>query len=209
MAGTYRKALPGNSSWLAAPGRQRVLRRGAALFGLAAAAVLVTACGSSGSTASSGSGSTSGSSGSTASANVVSARQLTGVGNVLVNSSGFTLYSVKTPSEVNGNIKCLGTCATFWIPVTASSVNSGSSGLPGTLSTVHRPDGKTQVTYNGMPLYTFKFDTAPGQDHGNNYTDHFNGITFHWQVVTTSGAPASGGTPAPAPSSSSAGGYGY
>lgn len=192
----------------AARSRQCLLRLSAALSGIAAAAMLVAACGSSG--GNSGSPGAGGSSGSTASASVVSARQLSGVGTVLVNSAGMTIYSVKTPSEMNGNIKCTGTCTTFWIPVTASSVNPGSSGLPGTLSTVHRTDdGKAQLIYNGMPLYTFKFDTAPGQVHGNNYTDQFSGTTFHWQVVTSSGAPASGGSPAPSPSSSSAGGYGY
>ena len=200
MAGTYRKALHGTS-----PSREARWRRAALTPGLvlAATAALVAACGSSGASG--------GGSGSPASANVVSARQVSGVGTVLVDSAGLTLYSVKTPSEANGNIKCTGTCTTFWIPVTASSVSQGSSGLPGKLGIVHRPDGKTQVTYNGMPLYTFKLDTAAGQAHGNNYTDSFDGTTFTWQALTSSGAPAGGNAPAPAPSASSSqpGGYGY
>jgi predicted lipoprotein with Yx(FWY)xxD motif len=220
MAGTYRKAPAGTSSEQEAWSRQRILRRrvlgrcilrrSAALLGLAASAVLVAACGSSGgSTGSSGADGNSGSNGSTASANVVSTRQLSGVGTVLVNSSGRTIYSVKTPSEVNGNIKCTGSCLSFWFPVTAGSVNPGSSGLPGKLGSIHRPDdGKTQLTYDGMPLYTFRLDTAAGQAHGNNYTDSFNGTTFHWQAVTTSGTRGGQGTPAPAPSHSSSG-YGY
>jgi predicted lipoprotein with Yx(FWY)xxD motif len=200
MTGTNRKALAGTN----------VLRRSAALLGLAASAVLVAACGSSGgSTGSSGAGGNSEGNGSTASANVVSTRQLSGIGTVLVNSSGRTIYFVKTPAEVNGNIECTGSCLSFWFPVTAGSVNPGSSGLPGKLGTIHRPDdGKTQLTYNGMPLYTFKLDTAAGQAHGNNYTDNFNGTTFHWQVVTTSGTSGGTGTSTPAPSNSSSG-YGY
>lgn len=43
-------------------------------------------------------------------------------------------------------------------------------------------------------------DTAPGQDHGNNFTDNFGGRTFLWHAATASGA-----TPAPARPSSPAG----
>jgi predicted lipoprotein with Yx(FWY)xxD motif len=205
MAGTYRKA--GASPSQEGSGRQHLLRHGAAVLGCVTAAVLVAACGSSGGNAGSpGASGSTGTSGSTATASAVSARQLSGVGTVLVNSSGMTIYSVKTPAELNGNIKCTGTCLSFWFPVTASSVNPGSSGLPGKLDTIHRPDGGTQLTYNGRPLYTFKLDTAAGQAHGNNYTDSFNGITFTWQVVTTSGTPAGGGSPAATPSSGQ-GGY--
>lgn len=215
MAATYRKAPPGTSTWQASRSRRRMLRRSAALFGSVTAVMLAAACGSAGgSTGSQGTGGgtgsqgAGGSSGSAASANVVSARRLSGVGTVLVNGSGMTIYSVKTPTEVNGNIKCTGSCLAFWFPVTAGSVNPGSSALPGKLSTVHRPGGKSQLTYNGMPLYTFKLDTAAGQANGNNVTDQFNGTTFRWQAVTASGGPASGGSPAPAPSYSSSG-YGY
>lgn len=206
MAGTYHQEQPGASPSRAGRGRQRLLRRGATLAGLAVTAALVAACGSpGGSTASSGA---SGNSGSVATANAaVSTRQLSGVGTVLVTSSGMTIYTPKVPAEANGNIKCTGSCLSFWFPVTASSASPGSSGLPGTLGTVHLPGGTTQLTYNGRPLYTFRLDTAPGQAHGNNYTDHFNGTTFTWQAVTASGKPGGAGTPAPSPSYSNQPGY--
>jgi predicted lipoprotein with Yx(FWY)xxD motif len=206
MARTYHHAPFGLSPSHAGRRRQHLLKRGAALTGLAAASMLAAACGSSGgSTASSGAGST----GKAATAKaIVSTRQLTGVGTVLASSSGMTIYTPKTPAEVNGNIKCTGACLSFWLPVTTSSVSLPSSGLPGKLGTIHLSDGATQVTYNGRPLYTFRLDTAAGQDHGNNYTDSFNGTTFTWQVVTASGKPASAGSPAPAPSyNSQSGGY--
>jgi predicted lipoprotein with Yx(FWY)xxD motif len=138
----------------------------------------------------------------------VSARHLS-IGTVLVNSAGLTIYSVKTPAETNGNIKCTGSCTSFWFPVTASPGSLSDSGLPGKLGTVHRPDGKTQLTYDGRPLYTFRLDTAPGQAHGNNYTDSFNGTSFTWQAVTASGKPAAGGAAAPTPAPTGNGGYGY
>jgi predicted lipoprotein with Yx(FWY)xxD motif len=204
MARTYHQALSGPSPSHA--GRRRhLLKRGAALSGLAAASVLAAACGSSGgSTASSGAGST----GKVAAAKaIVSTGQLTGIGTVLVSSSGMTIYTPKTPAEANGNIKCTGSCLSFWFPVTTtSSASLRSSGLAGKLGTIHLSDGTTQLTYNGRPLYTFRLDTAAGQAHGNNYTDSFNGTTFTWQVVTASGKPAGAGSPAPAPSYNSQGG---
>jgi predicted lipoprotein with Yx(FWY)xxD motif len=206
MARTYHQALSG-------PGRSHAgvrwqLKRGAALSGVAAASVLVAACGSSaGSTTSSGAGATTGSTGKVATAKaIVSTRQLTGIGTVLVSISGMTIYTPKTPAETNGNIHCTGSCLSFWFPVTTRSAQPGSSGLPGKLGTIHLPDGTTQLTYDGRPLYTFRLDTAAGQDHGNNYTDSFNGTTFTWQVVTASGKPAGAGSPATAPSYNSQGG---
>jgi hypothetical protein len=67
----------------------------------------------------------------------------------------------------------------------------------GELGTITRPGGTTQVTYNGMPLYTFASDTvgnATGQGVENFY------------VVSPSGA---GGGPTPTASKSSSGQYGY
>jgi predicted lipoprotein with Yx(FWY)xxD motif len=208
MARSYHQALPGTSPSRAGGRRQDLLKRGAALSGLAAASVLAAACGSSGgSTASPGGGAASGSTGKVATAKaIVSTRQLTGIGAVLVSSSGMTIYTPKTPAEVNGNVKCTGSCLSFWFPVTTTSAQPGSGGLPGKLGTIHLPDGTTQLTYNGRPLYTFRLDTAAGQDRGNNYTDSFNGTTFTWQVVTASGKPAGAGSPAPAPSYNSGGG---
>jgi predicted lipoprotein with Yx(FWY)xxD motif len=209
MARTHHpQALSGLSPSHARRRRQRVLKRGAALSALAAASVLAAACGSSGgSTASSGAAAASGSTGKAATAKaIVATRQLTGIGTVLVSSSGMTIYTPKTPAETSGNIECTGSCLSFWFPVTTSSADPRASGLPGKLGTVRLPDGMTQLTYNGRPLYTFRLDTAAGQAHGNNYTDSFNGTTFTWQVVTTSGKPASAASPAPAPTYSTQGG---
>jgi predicted lipoprotein with Yx(FWY)xxD motif len=39
--------------------------------------------------------------------------------------------------------------------------------VTGTLGTITRPDGTTQATYDGHPLYTYIGDTGPGQASGN------------------------------------------
>jgi predicted lipoprotein with Yx(FWY)xxD motif len=170
-------------------------------FSGAAAAVLLAACASaggstgSGSTTSTGSG-TSGSGQRAAASHsmVVSTRNVPGIGTVLVSGSGKTLYSPQ--QEAHGKIMCTGACLSFWFPV---SVRKGTaaghpSGITGTLGTIHRQDdGVTQLTINGMPLYTFKLDQAAGQANGNNFTDHFGSASFTWHAITASGAPAGAG----------------
>jgi predicted lipoprotein with Yx(FWY)xxD motif len=207
MARTYGRATPDAGSSQVGCGQRRALRRGAALCGLAAAAVLMAACGSSaGSTASSAGSANSGN--AAAAKGAVSTRQLSGIGTALVDRSGMTIYTPKKPAESQGKIKCTGSCLSFWLPVTASAAHLQASGLPGKLGTIHRSDdGKAQLTYNGKPLYTFRLDTAAGQAHGNNFTDSFSGISFTWEAVTAKGQAGGADTPAPSPSFSQGSGY--
>jgi predicted lipoprotein with Yx(FWY)xxD motif len=206
MTGMHHPAAPGFRSSPAGRGPRRVLGTGTAVSGLAAAALLVAACGSPGGSAA---GAGSGNSGSAAAAkSAVSTRQLSGIGTALVTSSGMTIYTPKTPAEGSGKIKCTGSCLSFWFPVTAGSAHLASGGLPGQLGTIRRADdGKTQLTYNGKPLYTFRLDTAAGQAHGSNFTDMFSGTSFTWEVVTASGQAGGAGSPAPSPSYSYGSGY--
>jgi len=100
-----------------------------------------------------------------------------------------TLYYLKT--ETGGTIKCTGSCASAWPPVLlpsgTSAATAGSGVTAGKLGTIQRPDGTTQVTYNGMPLYTFASD-SPGQATGQG-VDGFFGMT---SKGTTSGGSGSG-----------------
>jgi predicted lipoprotein with Yx(FWY)xxD motif len=139
---------------------------------------------------------------------VISVRKLPGVGAVLVNRSGKTIYSPQ--QEEHGKIMCTGGCLSFWFPVrvAAGATLRAPSALPGVLGTVHRPDGLTQLSYDGQPLYTFRLDQAPGQLHGNNFTDHFGHTFFTWHAVTTAGRPAGTGQPANPGGSSYQGGSG-
>jgi predicted lipoprotein with Yx(FWY)xxD motif len=143
---------------------------------------------------------------------VITARQLSGVGAVLVDRAGKTIYSPE--QEATRKILCTSSCLSFWFPVTVASahVPGRASGIGGVLGTIRRPDdGKIQLTYNGKPLYTFRLDRSPGQDHGNNFRDSFGGTSFTWQAVTTTGGAARGPGPAgAAPSSAYPGsGSGY
>jgi predicted lipoprotein with Yx(FWY)xxD motif len=90
---------------------------------------------------------------------------------------------------------------TEWVPLTAPGQPSSSDGdVQSKLGTVKRDDGTTQVTFGGLPLYTFVDDSA-GQVTGNGESDSFGGTSFTWTVASTGG-----GSSAAAPSDSSSSG---
>ena len=61
---------------------------------------------------------------------------MTGVGTVLTNQSGKTLYTPQ--QEAQRLIKCTGSCLSFWFPVTMAAVTTprAGSGLTGTLGSI-------------------------------------------------------------------------
>jgi predicted lipoprotein with Yx(FWY)xxD motif len=108
---------------------------------------------------------------------------------VLVNSKGFALYS--PVQEKGGTIRCTGSCATIWLPLTVKGSPTAGSGLK--LGTVMRPDGTTQVTFEGKPLYRFAEDSTPKAVGGNGVSDNFGGKRFTWHVASP-GKTSSGGS---------------
>ena len=174
--------------------------RGAAILGvLVAVTVAAAACSTSSKPSGTAGypGTSAGATSSSAAAAVIVSTRSTSIGTVLVDAGGLTLYRLTT--EHGGTIQCTGTCATTWPPetVTSGTTPTGSGGVTG-LGTVTRPDGTTQVTYGGQPLYRFSGDTSPGQTNGN-------GISGVWFAQKPSSGTGSGGTSS---STSSSGGYG-
>jgi predicted lipoprotein with Yx(FWY)xxD motif len=85
---------------------------------------------------------------------------------ILVNATGFTLYTYA--NDTAGTSNCTGSCATVWPPLTpGSGAPTGGTGVTGTLATITRSDGTKQVTYNGKPLYTFQSDSSAGKASGD------------------------------------------
>jgi predicted lipoprotein with Yx(FWY)xxD motif len=88
--------------------------------------------------------------------------------NVLVTRRGMTLYSLS--AERNGRFICTdSTCLSVWKPLVVARGTKPTGAAR--LATVRRPDGRTQVTYQGKPLYTFVKDTKPGQAKGEGFKD--------------------------------------
>jgi predicted lipoprotein with Yx(FWY)xxD motif len=114
----------------------------------------------------------------------VSAADAGDVGTVLVDADGFTLY-LFTP-EKGGTIACTKQCLDFWPALTIESneTTTAANGVDASLlGTTERPEGDTQVTYNGWPLYTFSGDEQPGQANGQ-------GVEGNWFAMTVEGEGA-------------------
>ena len=111
----------------------------------------------------------------------VAAAKVAGVGTVLVNAKGRTLYTLTNAGQA---VPCTGQCATAWPPaVSDSATPSLGAGLDAEdVTVITRDDGTKQLAFYGHPLYYFKGDTAAGQTNGQG----FGGI---WFLVDTEGNP--------------------
>jgi predicted lipoprotein with Yx(FWY)xxD motif len=183
------------------------------------ASVALAACGSSSSGSASSSTATtapastqasaSSPSGEGSSATVKTASNATLGASVLTDTRGMTLYSLS--AERNGKFICTSSaCVGVWHPLSAPT-GGAPGGSVGSLAAVKRPDGTEQVTYKGMPLYTFAKDRQPGDAKGQGLKD-----VGTWTAVSSGGASAPAAPQATqtqsapsTPASSGGGGYGY
>jgi predicted lipoprotein with Yx(FWY)xxD motif len=87
---------------------------------------------------------------------------------VLTTIRGHTLYSLSV--ERKGKFICANAgCLASWRPlVVAKGVKPTG---PVRLGTVIRPDGRRQVTYKGLPLYSFNGDVRKGEVNGEGIRD--------------------------------------
>ena len=83
--------------------------------------------------------------------------------------TAFTVYSFR--GDRSGVTGCSGACAITWIPVLTTGVPSVAGAVAvKDVGVVRRPDGTTQVTYDGKPLYLYSaeqvvFGHAGGPPH--------------------------------------------
>jgi predicted lipoprotein with Yx(FWY)xxD motif len=83
-------------------------------------------------------------------------------GPILATGSGFTLYDFG-PDSTNHSTCVNAGCVFQWPPLEVTGpVRVGPGVNRALLGTVRRPDGSTQLSYNGHPLYTYILDTKPG-----------------------------------------------
>ena len=111
------------------------------------------------------------------SAATVNATAVGDAGTILVDAAtGLTLYNFTKDTKDSGTSACTGGCLDTWpaLTVDAGATPTGGDGVTGTLGTITRDDGALQVTYNGLPLYFFKNDKAPGD---------LNGVYENWVTV--------------------------
>jgi predicted lipoprotein with Yx(FWY)xxD motif len=107
-----------------------------------------------------------------------------GLGVVLVNAKGRTLY-VFMPDK-HKRVTCTGSCAKFWPPLKwqgSGKPTAGGSAKGKLLGSDKNPSGGRVVTYNKWPLYTYVGDKAAGKATGQGL-DASGG---KWYVITPAG----------------------
>lgn len=101
-------------------------------------------------------------------------------GQILALSGNWTVY--RLTSDRKDDTTCTGGCTKVWPPVLLAHGQAKPMGVGlGHLGALKRPDGSSQVTYEGVPLYRFVGDIRAGQVTGNG-KDKFG----QWWVVDPS-----------------------
>jgi predicted lipoprotein with Yx(FWY)xxD motif len=95
-------------------------------------------------------------------------------GPVLVTTKKQALYYWNREKRAGGKIRCVGACAKAWPPliVKSSRIDPRVSGITGRFATIRRPDGRFQITFKGLPVYTYA-NEGPKQVKCNNVDGWF------------------------------------
>ena len=117
----------------------------------------------------------------------------TGLGTVLVDAEGLTLYGLT--DDTGGVSTCDGACAEAWPPLTVDGPDLPAGLDPGLYSVVERSDGTFQLAAGEWPLYRFAGDAAPGDTNGQ-------GSGGVWFAAAPDGSLIGGPNAAPAASGS-------
>jgi predicted lipoprotein with Yx(FWY)xxD motif len=121
----------------------------------------------------------------------ISTASIKGLGTVLVNSQGKTLYTFKPDNAKQ--VTCTGSCAAVWPPAKVTGGKPAASGdvKDSLLSSDPNPSGGRVATYNGWPLYTYVTDTGAGSARGQAL--NLNGGM--WYVIGPDGKPITKSAP--------------
>ena len=114
----------------------------------------------------------------------VAAKSVSGLGTVLVNAEGKTLYTFAPDKK--SEVTCTESCAAVWPPLKAEAGEEAEASgevKSSLLGTLPDPEGGEVVTYAGWPLYTYVADAKPGDATGQAV--NLNG--GYWYVITPSG----------------------
>jgi predicted lipoprotein with Yx(FWY)xxD motif len=168
--------------------------------GILGVAALLAGCGG-GSQKPTTTASSSGSSGKPSTS--FSSAKVSGVGSVLVDGSGRTVYILTADGKTNVPCDDASGCTGMWpdlpLPDGSSGAKAGTGVKASLLGTKKLSDGETYPTYHGWLVYEYSGDSGPGQSNGQGIKS-FGGT---WYVLNSSGNPVT------TMSGGSSGGGGY
>ncbi|MDN3260718.1 SCO0930 family lipoprotein [Streptomyces sp. CSDS2] len=111
-----------------------------------------------------------------------------GLGKVLTDGSGLTLYRFDKDTADPSRSNCSGDCATTWPPVPADDATAGAGIDRALLGEVTRADGSKQLTIGGRPAYRYAEDVNAGDVNGQ-------GVGGTWFALTPAGEKAERSAP--------------
>ena len=79
-------------------------------------------------------------------------------GPILATPAKQALYTWNVEKRAGGKVRCTGACAQAWPPLVVRSraaVPRRVTGIRGVFGVIRRPDGRLQVTFRGLPVYTY------------------------------------------------------
>jgi predicted lipoprotein with Yx(FWY)xxD motif len=118
-----------------------------------------------------------------------------GLGPVVVDAHGRTVYVFDKDTPGSGTSACTAACIAKWPPVEASSGKPTVSGVTGQVGTIKRDDGTEQVTLAGMPLYLYSGDTHAGDVTGQAVGGVWWAVSADGKKITAAAGSSSSASP--------------
>jgi predicted lipoprotein with Yx(FWY)xxD motif len=104
------------------------------------------------------------------------------LGTILTDLHGRAVYLFEADKASTST--CTDRCTQEWAPLTTTGTPTAGAGVnTALLATSPRPDGTTQLTYNGHPLYYYDDDHGPGTTAGQGE----NSFGAKWYVLNPAG----------------------
>ncbi|GAA0620809.1 hypothetical protein [Streptomyces crystallinus] len=158
-----------------------------AAAGTAVLALAATGCGSSNDSSKTEKPSTTAPAAPRPTAPTLSAAEVDKVGTVVTDGGGYVLYRFDKDTAKPSHSNCLAACAAIWPPVPATDALTVKGVDKALVGTVARPDGSTQLTLAGWPLYRYAKDDEPHEAYGQ-------GAGGTWFAITPTGGKATADT---------------
>ncbi len=108
----------------------------------------------------------------------------TSLGSIVVDAAGMTVYYYDADTAGSGVSTCSGGCLEAW-PAVHGEAGVTVEGITGEVGSIIGTDGQAQLTLNGLPLYYYRDDAAPGDVTGQALGDV-------WWVVAPDGSKITG-----------------
>jgi predicted lipoprotein with Yx(FWY)xxD motif len=114
--------------------------------------------------------------------NADAATASTKLGTIIVDGKGMTAYVYLKDTANSGVSTCTGSCSSAWPAITSKSATPSVTAITGTVGITKTGQ---QITINGLPIYTFASDSAPGDTNGQGVGNVWFVLSAGGQKITT------------------------